>query len=184
MSIGLAIVAALLINIFILELYTVQQTSMMPTFSDGDQVMAWKLNLFLKQEPNYGDIVIVDSNVERMRTLKDEIKETALINRIIGNQNKRTWIKRIVGKPGDYLEMKENKIYRNGELVAEDYILEEMRVSFSPITVPDNHYFVMGDNRNNSKDSRMIGAIPSENIRGKVVLRFIPFGKRRLFYNE
>ncbi|WP_051569079.1 signal peptidase I [Alkaliphilus transvaalensis] len=173
-----AVVMALLINVFIFELYTVRQTSMWPTFYDGDQVVAWKFGQLFNATPDYGDIVIVDGNVNRTRRLIDEFKDSALISRVTKKEvNDYIWIKRVIGKPGDLLEFKDNSIYRNGEKLEETYVVDEMISSFETIVVPDNHVYVMGDNRENSRDSRSEGPIPIENVRGKVLLRFYPFNR-------
>ena len=177
-----AFFAALLINVFIFELYTVSGSSMVPTFHNAERVFVLKLPHLLHKEPNYGDIVIIDSRVERLRTLQDEFVDNAIISKFLGKQNQNIWIKRVIGKPGDLLEFKDGRVYRNGKLLEEPYINEkEMDTSASSITVPEKHVFVMGDNRNHSSDSRAIGPVPFENVRGEVMFRFWPFNKFSFF---
>jgi signal peptidase I len=78
------------------------------------------------------------------------------------------FVKRVIGKPGDVLEFKAHKVYRNSEALNEPYIKEMMNYeSDNKWVVPDNHIFVLGDNRNNSEDSRMIGFIPLDHVMGK-----------------
>ncbi len=180
-SIVTAIVVALLINVFVVELYTVQQSSMWPTFQEGDQILAWKVSRMLKITPDYGDIIIVDGNNSRSRKIKDEFIDSALISKITKRKNENIWIKRVIGKSGDHLEFIDNKVYRNGIMLEEDYLVEEMVVPFESVVVPQNHIYVMGDNRNGSKDSRQVGSIPYENIRGNVKFRFYPFNKASTF---
>lgn len=176
-SIGIAFALALLINLFIFEMTGVDGESMHPTLEHGDRLFAVKINQVFKQVPKYDSIVIVDANVRRERTLLDEIKDSAIVSTILRRQNRDILIKRVIGVPGDVIEFRDNRVYRNGELLEEEYILEEMIMVDRTITVPEEHVFVMGDNRNNSRDSRSIGPIPLKNVRGKVVIRLFPFNK-------
>lgn len=165
---GIALVAALLINTFLLQTYKVQGQSMMPTVHENDYAVIYKMPGALQ----YGDIVIVDSRIDRDRTWKDGFSENALLSLVLGKQqDEHLWIKRVIGKPGDKLEFTGSKLYRNGELLDESYINEKMQGTSWSVVVEDQHLFVMGDNRNHSGDSRMIGAIPDSHIVGKVVLR-------------
>jgi signal peptidase I len=78
------------------------------------------------------------------------------------------YVKRLIGKPGDILEFKDHKVYRNGIALQEPYIKEVMNfISDKKWVVPDKYIFVMGDNRNNSNDSRSIGFIPLDHVLGK-----------------
>lgn len=179
--IALSVMMAILLNIFVLEVYRVKQSSMVPTFYEGDQIFTWKLSGLLGLEPQYGDIVIVDSDVNTIRSLGDEVLDTAIVKKAIGGEEKRMWIKRVIGMPGDQLEFKGQDLYRNGEKIEEPYLWEPMNESYETIIVPENHVFVMGDNRNDSTDSRDIGAIPMRNIRGRVLFRFYPFQQAKIF---
>jgi signal peptidase I len=115
--------------------------------------------------------------------MKDNLFESPIVSMIFesNDSDKKNWIKRIIGEEGDTLEYKNGRVYRNGEELVEDYIKEDMTFPFETIVVPENHVFVMGDNRNGSRDSREIGPVPNENIVGKVFLRFYPFDKIRKF---
>jgi len=178
----------ILINVFIFEPYTVSGSSMEPTFQGADplsqfqdhhadRVFLFKLPHVLGMDVNREDVVIIDSRVDRKRTLKDEFLDNFLISLLRGQKNENFWIKRVIGKEGDVLEYKEGKVYRNGEELIEPYVKEEMVEPFDKVVVPAGHVFVMGDNRNVSRDSRAIGSIPVENVRGKVVVRYFPFEK-------
>lgn len=176
-SIGVAFVLALLINVFIFEMTGVDGSSMSPTLEHGDRLFAIKTNQVFKSIPKHGSIVIVDGNTMRDRTLMDEVKDSAIISTILRRKNRDLLIKRVIGVPGDTLEFKDNRLYRNGELLEEDYIREEMNMENGSIKVPEGHVFVMGDNRNNSKDSRAIGPVPLKNVRARIIVRLFPFDK-------
>jgi signal peptidase I len=121
--------------------------------------------------PDYGDIVIIDSRVYRGRTFKDDVLENPLFQLIMNTSDRAFFIKRVIGKPGDILEFKNHHVYRNGVVLSEPYVKEMMEYqSVVKWTVPAQEIFVMGDNRNNSEDSRMIGYIPLDHVLGKKVL--------------
>ncbi|SDZ26050.1 signal peptidase I [Proteiniborus ethanoligenes] len=176
-SLGIAFVLALIINIFVFEMTGVDGRSMNPTLNHGDRLFAIKTNQIFKSVPKYGDIVIVDGNINKNRTIIDEAKDSAIISTILRRKNMDFLIKRVIGVPGDTLEIRNNKLYRNGELIEEIYIFEEMITEDMSIRIPDGHVFVMGDNRNDSRDSRDIGPIPLKNVRAKVIIRLYPFNK-------
>lgn len=163
-----AFVIALLINTFVLQTYKVQGQSMMPNVHENDYTVIYKMS----GNYDYNDIVIIDSRVQRDRTIRDSLYENALLSLFTGRRDEYLWIKRVIGKPGDQLEFRDNKLYRNGELLDEPYINEQMRNNPNQIIdVPERHLFVMGDNRNHSSDSRFIGSIPFDHVIGKVVFR-------------
>lgn len=176
-SIGIALALAVLINVFVFEMTGVDGDSMNPTLEHGDRLFAVKINQVFKNIPKHGSIVIVDGNTMRDRTIIDEIKDSAIVSTILRRKNRDLLIKRVIGVPGDVLEFRDNRLYRNGELLEEDYINEEMIMGNETIKVPEDHVFVMGDNRNNSKDSRAIGPVPLKNVRAKVLIRLYPFNK-------
>ncbi|WP_425446847.1 signal peptidase I [Dethiothermospora halolimnae] len=176
-SILFALVIALFINVFFIESSRVDGASMLPNLEHGDRILAIKNNTLFNLDFDYGDIVIVDGDVNHIRTLKDEFRDSSIVSMLTGNVNEDIWVKRVIGKPGDTLEIKNHKLYRNGSLVKEDYIREEMTQLNETFKVPKDHIFVMGDNRNHSGDSRMVGPIPMGNVRAKGLFRFFPFNK-------
>lgn len=173
----IAVACGLAINIFILQPTQVQGISMESTLSQNDRVIINKLMHTLRREPDYGDIVVIDSRVHRPRSIKDDIMDSIKYNAIsyffTGEQEEVLWIKRIIGKEGDVLEFKDGKIFRNNELLDEPYINEPMYPAGNwTVTVPEGHVFVMGDNRNYSKDSRAIGTVPLDHVLGKYLFKF------------
>jgi signal peptidase I len=183
-----AVVLSIFISAFLFQPYTVSGSSMEPTFQGkdsydtskvGDRVMLFKTSYILGEEAKHEDIVVIDSRVQRPRTLIDNLFESPLVRMMIDRNHPAQiyWIKRIIGVPGDTLEYKNGKVHRNGVELKEDYIKEEMHAPFKKVVVPENHVFVMGDNRNYSKDSREIGVVPIDNVLGKVILRYYPLHK-------
>ena len=96
---------------------------------------------------------------------------------------KKSYIKRVIGLPGDHVKIENNRVYVNGEMLEEDYLKDDVvTVSnvFNDFIVPEGHFFAIGDNRQNSIDCRKIGCIPFEKLEGIVCFRFWPlnvFGK-------
>jgi signal peptidase I len=95
---------------------------------------------------------------------------------------KDAFIKRIIGLPGEKVQVKGGKIYINDQPIAENYIQEPTNYQLGPVTVPPHSYFVLGDNRNNSYDSYYWGYVPRENIIGKATKRFWPFNRMGSIY--
>ncbi|MFS0862987.1 signal peptidase I [Fredinandcohnia sp. 179-A 10B2 NHS] len=160
-----ALLISIIVSAFVLQPFTVSGSSMEPTFDGkdptnkdkiGDRVLLYKSGYLLGEKPKYNDIVIIDSRVNKNRGIKDKLSESPIVSFIFGTNdtNYRLWIKRIIGKEGDTLEFKDGKVYRNGEELIEEYIKEDMAFPFETIVVPEKHVFVMGDNRNGSRDSR------------------------------
>ncbi|MEK4418464.1 signal peptidase I [Bacillus sp. FSL K6-0268] len=170
---GILIVAfifTVVINMFIFQTYRVEGHSMDPTLSNQELLFVSKIVHTFSAEPDYNDIVIIDSQLGKSETLQNQILDIGLIAMFTGDTNKSIYVKRVIGKPGDSIEIKDGYVYRNHKKIKEPYIKEPMNALIKDQwVVPPNHIFVMGDNRNNSKDSREIGPIPIDHILGKVL---------------
>ncbi|PKM83626.1 MAG: signal peptidase I [Firmicutes bacterium HGW-Firmicutes-13] len=153
-SIIIAVIIALIIRAFVVEIFVVEGHSMLPTLENHERLIVNKFIYHLK-EPSYGDIIVFSYSPER------------------------DFIKRIMAKGGDTIRVRNQMVYRNGEPLEEKYINSNPVSDFGPVTVPENHVFVMGDNRNNSMDSResVVGFISMERIKGKAVVIFWPVDK-------
>lgn len=172
-----ALLIGLAINTFVFQPTQIIGCSMESTFFENDKIMVNKLIHTLRAEPDYGDIVIIDSRVNRNRTIKDDLTDSLKYNALTSMFTKKKqdvlWIKRVIGKAGDTLEFIDGTLYRNGEALQEDYIKEPMLYfPEGKVVVPENCIYVMGDNRNSSLDSRIIGAIPLDHVIGKFAFKF------------
>ena len=161
-AIILAVGLAMIIRIFLFEPYLVEGSSMDPTLKDGDRLFVNKTLQFIGKVEE-GDIVIIDGEEEKVR-----------------------YVKRIIGLPGDTVSAEDGRVYVNGEELEETYLnsnkeeAEQMGMlltsEFEEIVVPEGSYFVMGDNRLNSMDSRNgLGLIDDDRILGKSEFIFYPF---------
>lgn len=152
----IVIIAVILLRQFIITPIQVVGTSMKPNLVDGELMLLNKI-IYKFKDINRFDIVVVDYASEPL-------------------------IKRVIGLPGEKVEYKDNKLYINGELVEENFKTNgktgEYNISESGYTtIPDDMYFVVGDNRINSADSRIIGLIDRDIILGKANFVLFPFSK-------
>ncbi len=172
------ILVTLFISVFIIQTYDINDVSMEPTFDpQGNRVLVFLTPYLFNREPNHGDIVIIDSRVKRQRTWKNRFVESPLVSIILQDRNEHLWVKRVIGLPGDSLMFEKGFVYRNGRKLAEDYTRGKMFDEHAPVIVPEDHVYVMGDNRNMSTDSRQIGPVPLSNVQGRVIIRIYPFNK-------
>ena len=158
-----ALILALVIRTFVVQAFKIPSESMVKTLLVGDHLLASKFSYGIKipfthsyiykgEDPVKGDIIIFE----------------------YPNDPSVDYIKRIVGTPGDTIEVRNKQLFRNGEAVKESFIrftepdrIQPVRDNFGPVTVPADKYFVMGDNRDNSMDSRFWGFVDRSAIRAK-----------------
>ncbi|ERL05193.1 signal peptidase I [Mitsuokella sp. oral taxon 131] len=152
-SILVAVVLAFVIRTFIVELYIVDGPSMRPTLESHERLVVNKF-IYALRAPEKGEILVFQ----------------------YPRDTSRDFIKRVIATPGDTIEIKEGRVYVNDKMLNEDYILEKTHSEYPKAVVPDGTVFVMGDNRNNSEDSRFadVGFVPYHLIKGKAVLVFWP----------
>jgi len=150
----LAVIIAFICNNYIIVNAQIPSDSMCNGIKTGDRLFGFRFS-YLYTSPNRGDVVIFkypdDENID--------------------------YIKRVIGLPGDIVQIKSGVLYINGDVYNEDYLKEPMVGDFGPFSVPEGHYFMLGDNRNDSKDSRFwINKYVSENkILAKAIFKYYPY---------
>ncbi|MBR6719830.1 MAG: signal peptidase I [Clostridia bacterium] len=175
--IAAAFIIASLLNVFVFQITRVQGSSMVPTLHHGDLYVISKIGNLTNACPDYEDVIVIDSRSQRVRSLSDDFTDILKYNVITSLLKPSTddiyWVKRVIGLPGDTIKMEDGKLYRNGILLEETYVNpdEDPVYSGSEIEVPEGYIWVMGDNRNHSTDSRVIGPVPIENVIGKLKFR-------------
>jgi len=176
----------LVINYFIGTIAGVRQSSMHPTSKEGDRVVISRRVLFNKNI-NRSDVVILEApiDVEQNDTLYAVYEDKKGLNYFTYNVmglGKKSYIKRVIGLPGEHLYISETgNVYIDDELLDEPYLVNGLKTprtgDYYDIEIPAGYVFVMGDNREGSKDSRELGLIPIDKIEGKVVIRIWPLNK-------
>jgi signal peptidase I len=161
-ALALAVIISVFLNLFVVQVTEVRQRSMEPTLFQSDRVLVSKVDYRIGT-PERGDIVVFDPT-----------SDTAI-----------PFVKRIVAIGGDVLELRDGRLFVNGEPsdipdAVGDTLPQSPQVVY-PYTVPDGEFFAMGDNRQASSDSRSFGAQPNAQIIGKVILRFWPIDRLRFF---
>ena len=157
-----ALVLALILRTFVVQAFWIPSGSMVPTLLPGDRVLVAKFWYWF-QEPKRGQIMVFKYPVDPQRD----------------------FVKRIVGLPGDVIEVRDGVVIVNGTSLSEPYVRNRDMFTLTespvfpkiPFTVPKDSFFVMGDNRPNSQDSRFWGFVPMQNVRGPAFVRYWPLDR-------
>ena len=156
LSYVIVVIVALLIKTYIFTPIRVNGTSMYPTLNEGDIMILNEIGYHLNGVERFDIVVVKKDNDDRI-------------------------IKRVIGLPGETVSYKDNKLFINGEEISEDFthaITHNFELSeINEEIIPNDYYFVVGDNRGNSKDSRIIGLIHKNEIKGKTSFVIYPFSK-------
>lgn len=190
-TLAIAIVIALLIKGFIFDVVRVDGSSMFPTLVDNDRLIVTKLGY----TPHQGDIIILDSTYKNREEYFDRLalesgkEELSAIDKFFAKRdmpsslNKKYYVKRIIALPGQTVDLVDGKVFVDGKKLDEPYYdgttsSIDATVEY-PITIDEDNVFVMGDNRNHSKDSRSseLGQVPYEAILGKSQIRIWPLNE-------
>jgi signal peptidase I len=178
-SICVAVILALFVRTFIVQAFKIPTGSMENNLLIGDHLL---VNKFV--------FAPTLRRVENSLLPIDPIRRGDIIVFKYPEEPERDFIKRVIGLPGETLELKKKRVYINGMQLDEPYVHYlvppdeesgagdfDVRVQYGPVTVPAGHYFMMGDNRDNSQDSRYWGFMPQEYIKGKALFVYFSFGE-------
>ena len=180
------IVMVVIIRFFIGEIRWIPSGSMKPTLTEGDRTFVERFSRFYTT-PKRGDIMVFYPPMENLSE-----SPLAVSERLTGFFCKDiAYIKRVIGLPGDKILIKRDNegkyaVYINGKKLEEKYIMDNYdylecteKMYCGPMTVPENNYFMLGDNRGNSQDSRFWGFLPKDRFVGKAVFLFWPFTRMK-----
>ncbi len=159
----IAVLAGLLLVIFVIQRNVVIGSSMEPNLYENDQLFVEKISKLFPEGIASEDIVTVEATG------------------LLGHTGDKNIIKRVIGVPGDKVDIMKDGVYLNDKKIEEPYISKALTVErnpvFSHVTLGENQFYVMGDNREVSLDSRVFGPIDKSRIVGEVLLRFFPFNR-------
>lgn len=194
----IAVVLALLVRYYIGTPTIVQQTSMFPTLKENERLWLNRWGRTTKKMPERGDIITFEApSVTRVQNINYDnpvaiydYQPEGLLQKFsyyVLESDKRSYIKRVIALPGEYVEIKNGSVYIDGKRLEENYLSDGVvtdmiqgtydEMFFTDFTVPENCVYALGDNRPGSTDSRSFGCIPLEKIEGTVSFRFWPFSK-------
>ncbi|HEX8721039.1 MAG TPA: signal peptidase I [Pyrinomonadaceae bacterium] len=160
-----ALMIMALVLVFVAQPVKVEGTSMLPRLHDGERIFVNKLIYYGLPGIERGDIVVF----------------------WFPNDPTKSYIKRVIGLPGETVQVRAGRIFVNGKELQEPYLENALNVAASdepPVYVKPHYYFVMGDNRDNSSDSRSWGLVPEKYIYGKALFRYWPLSKASFIRHE
>jgi len=186
----IAVALALIVRYYVGTPTIVQQTSMYPTLMPNERLWLNRWGRTTKKIPQRGDIITFEApSVTKVDEI-DYDNPVAIYNYEPQNllekfsyyvleSGKKSYIKRVIGLPGEHVEIKDGNVYINGEQLQEDYlqngiVTDVAGPGYTDFIVPENCVFAMGDNRNHSTDCRNFGCVPLEKIESKVWIRIWP----------
>ena len=194
----IAVALALVVKYYIGTPTIVQQTSMSPTLQPNNRLWLNRWGRTTKKIPERGEIITFEApSVIRVEEV-DYDNPVAIYNNdkkgllekfsyYVLENGKKSYIKRVIGLPGEYVEIKNGNVYIDGKKLEENYLPSGMITDmvqgsrkegfFTNFTVPENCVFALGDNRTGSTDCRLFGCVPLEKIEGTVAFRFWPTSK-------
>lgn len=194
----IAVVLALLVRYYIGTPTIVQQTSMFPTLKENERLWLNRWGRTTKKLPKRGDIITFEApSATRLEKVnlnnpiaKYDYEPQGTLEKFsyyVLESGKKSYIKRVIGLPGEYIEIKDGSVYIDGKRLEEDYLQPGVVTDvvqgnreenlYTNFTVPENCVFALGDNRPGSTDCRAFGCIPLEKVEGTVSFRFWPISK-------
>lgn len=157
----IAVILAVIIRTFVIQPFFIPSSSMEPTLKPGDRII---VNKFIYRFKNIqrGDIIVFKYPLDPSRD----------------------FIKRVIGLPGETVEIRDSVLYINDKKVNQPFLPKGLKYgSYGPVQIPQGQYFMMGDNRNNSEDSRVWGFLPRDNVIGKAFVVFWPVDRLKLLHS-
>lgn len=154
-----ALVFFLFLQTYVVQGFVIEGACMEPALHSHEKIIVNKM-IYSVHEPEVGEVVVFSYPLEP----------------------EKDFIKRVVGVPGDMLEIQDGYLFRNGERMLEPYVQEYVFGSYGPVKVPEGKLCVMGDNRNNSHDSRSWGLLDKALIKGRAEVKFWPFNSAGLIF--
>jgi len=177
-SLVIAVALALFVRTFVFQAFKIPTGSMEPNLLVGDHLIVNKM-VFAPTATGFERAILPHRDVRRGDVIVFKFPKDPT----------RDFIKRVIGLPGDQLELRRKKIYINGKDIAEPYAhfmaplspesdkrSDELREEYGPVTVPADQYFMMGDNRDNSEDSRYWGFMPASYVKGQALFIYFSVG--------
>ncbi|MBC7263292.1 MAG: signal peptidase I [Chloroflexi bacterium] len=149
-----ALFIVVLVNAFLAQATRVEGQSMQPSLHSDERLVIEKLSYHL-HPPQRGDIIVLR----------------------LTDRSTNPLIKRVIGLPGETVEIRDGRVYINGQVLEEPYVIQPASGSMPPRVVPPGHVFVLGDNRDYSNDSRTFGEVPLENVLGRAWFRYWPLNE-------
>ncbi len=175
-----AMVLAVLVKGFLIQAFFIPSRSMVPTLEVGDRVVVNRL-AYRIGDPQYGQVVVFLKSSDDPASAAPDTNALTWVRRALAQglggapPGAEDLIKRVVGLPGDKVEGKNGRLYRNDKPVSEPYLPKGTFTSdFPPVTIRPGYYWVMGDNRTDSADSRVFGQVPRSALVGRAVLKVWP----------
>ena len=169
----IALVLAVIIKTFLVQAFFIPSESMVETLQINDRVLVNKLSY------RFGDISRGQVVVFEPESMEEESLPAIVLRNIVESIGLSTpdsdLIKRVIGLPGETLEIRNNKVFIDGNAIDEPYLADDVSMRrFGPEVIPPDHYFVMGDNRGSSLDSRSTGPIDGDRIVGRAFVIIWP----------
>lgn len=178
----LAVVIAFVVKTFVAQAFYIPSGSMIPQLDVGDRIVVSKVAYQL-HDPRRGDVVVFDcpprascppspGGILPVRILRGIFEAVGL-----RQPSTEEYVKRVIGLPGDQVQGARGRVYVNGRELVEPYLpTATVTADFGPVRVPDDSFWVMGDNRSQSADSRVFGPITESSIVGRAIVRAWPIG--------
>jgi len=176
-SICVAVILALFVRTFVVQAFKIPTGSMENNLLIGDHLLVNKF-VFAPTLTEMEKAVLPIGSIRRGNVIVFKFPE----------EPERDFIKRVIGLPGETIELRKKRVYINDAMLDEPYVrflsppdqdggsAFDVREQYGPVTVPDGHYFMMGDNRDNSEDSRYWGFLPQEYVKGRALFVYFSFG--------